>query len=67
MASKGKLCAIPCSGDFLFGPFLGDLLEKALDGTKRFTSLDRDNSFRSCKFIKNQDRRPSESKKNQVS
>lgn len=35
-ASKNKLCSIPCDGEFLFGPVLDDLLQKAGDKKKGF-------------------------------
>ncbi|KAG8539055.1 hypothetical protein GDO81_021544 [Engystomops pustulosus] len=51
MASRGKLCGIPCDGNFLFGPILDDLLEKAGDKKKGFptisTQANRPRSFRS--------------------
>ncbi|XP_069596970.1 lamina-associated polypeptide 2, isoforms alpha/zeta-like [Ranitomeya imitator] len=37
--SRTKLCAIPCEGQYLFGPTLDELLEKAGDDKKKFPSL----------------------------
>ncbi|CAJ0960520.1 unnamed protein product [Ranitomeya imitator] len=37
--SRTKLCAIPCEGQYLFGPMLDELLEKASDDKKKFPSL----------------------------
>ncbi|CAJ0950962.1 unnamed protein product [Ranitomeya imitator] len=37
--SRTKLCAIPCEGQYLFGPTLDELLEKAGDDKKKFPNL----------------------------
>ncbi|CAJ0961915.1 unnamed protein product [Ranitomeya imitator] len=39
MQAKTKLCAIPCKGEYLFGPTLDELLEKAGDDKKKFPNL----------------------------
>ncbi|CAJ0956315.1 unnamed protein product [Ranitomeya imitator] len=39
MQAKAKLCAIPCKGEYLFGPTLDELLEKAGDDKKKFPNL----------------------------
>ncbi|XP_069839562.1 lamina-associated polypeptide 2, isoforms alpha/zeta-like [Dendropsophus ebraccatus] len=39
MASKSRLCAMPCQGQFLFGPALDTVLEKASDRKKGFPSV----------------------------
>ncbi|XP_044152181.1 lamina-associated polypeptide 2, isoforms alpha/zeta-like [Bufo gargarizans] len=36
VASKSKLCALPCQGGFLFGSALDDILDKASDKKKGF-------------------------------
>ncbi|XP_044137195.1 uncharacterized protein LOC122928435 isoform X2 [Bufo gargarizans] len=46
MASKQRLCGIPCQGQFLFGPELDALLEKAADRKKRMPQESSFSQFR---------------------
>lgn len=39
IGSKTKLCSIPCEGNFLFGPVLDELLEKASNKGKGFPAV----------------------------
>ncbi|XP_044129109.1 lamina-associated polypeptide 2-like [Bufo gargarizans] len=67
-ASKTKLCGVPCEGEYLFGPSLDDLLDKAADRKRKFPGFQSSfpsknrfsRSFRPFKDNQEQDRRPRE-------